>query len=172
MIDGWFTFKSVPLARENPVEIRLHPHTGIHLSSDFNYEHWSVELPSSTLPLGYFEAQPVVGKRCVTLHLEVVDDDTINILIAGNTWCFRSRLDALSCPGAYHESENGEKTYYRILKSVNATTEKGRVLDLLEGCFKRMALRAIVDKEADSSTSAAAAFVSELRELPMLHFQK
>jgi hypothetical protein len=113
----------------------------------------------------------VVGKRVVTLHLEAVNDETVNLLLAGNTWSYRSRLDSLGVSGAYHEAEGGgEKTYYRVMKGVNGASDKSRVLDLLgDGCFKKLALRVVVDKEPDAG-SAAGALLAELRELPQLRF--
>jgi len=59
----------------------------------------------------------VVGKRVVTLHLEALNDETVNLLLAGNTWSYRARLDSLGVSGAYHEADGGgEKTYYRVMK--------------------------------------------------------
>ena len=173
LLDGWLCHKAAQAAKEQPFEVRLHPHTGIELggTDDFTYEHWVVEEPATKLPLGYFEAQPVVGKRVVTLHLEAVNDETVNLLLAGNIWSYRSRLDSLGVSGAYHEAEGGgEKTYYRVMKGVNGASDKSRVLDLLgDGCFKKLALRVVVDKEPDAG-SAAGALLAELRELPQLRF--
>lgn len=106
----------------------------------------------------------------MTLHVEALDDETVNLLLAGNTWSFRSRLDALGVAGAYHEAQEGaEKTYYRVLKGVRAS-DKARVLDLLgDQCFKKLAMRVIVDKEPEAGTGAGA-LLGDLRELSQLHF--
>ena len=171
LLDGWFQHKGAQMAREQPFEVRLHPHLGITLSvEDLSYDHWLLQEPAaaSVLPMAFFEAQPVVGKRAVTLHYEPVDE-LVDLLIAGNTWSFRSRLDAQGVAGAYHE-DGGSKTYFRVLKGLNPVTDKQRLLDLLgDAVFKKLAMRAIVDKEPDAD-SAAGALLAELRELPHLHW--
>lgn len=87
------------------------------------FEHWTVEEPSTTLPLGLFEAQPVqgpyrfgfvvcvgccggmtvststqtlrTGKRALSLHFQATcDGDAVNLVLAGNTWAFRQRSAA------------------------------------------------------------------------------
>ena len=171
LIDQWLAFKATQTAKEMPYEVRLHPHTGISLADDFEGAQWIVEEPSAQLPLGFFEAQPVVGKRSVTLHLEALDDEMFTVLIAGNTWNFRSRLDAIGVAGAYHEGSGNEKTYFRVMKSVDAARDRAKIFDLLDGCFKKLAVRVVVDKEPAASSACGALF-TELRELPQLHFAK
>jgi hypothetical protein len=65
----------------------------------------------------------------------------------------------LGVSGAYHEAEGeGERTYYRVMKGVSGASDKSRVLDLLgDGCFKKLALRFVVDKEPDAGSAAGAA---------------
>ena len=170
LIHEWLCYKAAQAGKDLPYEVRLHPHVGIQLSLADDYDAWVIEDQAATLPLSYFEAQPVVGKRCVTLHLEAVDGETVSVLLAGNTWCFRSRLDALGVAGAYHE-EDGGKTYYRVMRNLSVN-DRARLFDLLgDGCFKKFALRVVVDKEPDAGTGAAALF-ADLRELPQLHFVK
>ena len=107
----------------------------------------------------------------MTLHLEALDDESLTVLIAGNTWNFRARLDAIGVAGAYHEGPNNEKTYFRVMKSVDAVRDRAKIFDLLDGCFKKLAVRVVVDKEPAASSACGALF-AELRELPRLHFAK
>ncbi len=81
--------------------------------------HYSLEEPAISLPMGFIEAQPVFGKRIITLHSEADSEEELSMLIAGNTWGFRTRLDAHGVPGAYFEGSNDTRTYYRVLKNVN-----------------------------------------------------
>lgn len=171
LINDWLGYKREQAAKEHPYEVRLHPHVGVQLNAD-DLENWSTEAEAARLPLAYFEAQPPQGKRVVTLNLEA-DGDHISVLISGNTWAYRSRLDALGVPGAYHEGASGEKdkTYYRVLKNLHVNADKEKIFSLLQTCFKNLALRVVVDREPESG-SAAAALIQELQEMPQLHFVK
>lgn len=171
LINDWLTYKKEQAAKEQPYEVRLYPHVGVQTNAD-EFENWCTEEQAASLPLAFFEAQPIQGKRVVTLNLEA-DGDHVSVLISGNTWAFRSRLDALGVAGAYHEgASDKDKRYYRVLKNLHAITDKGKLLDLLgTACFKNMALRVVVDKEPESG-SAAAALIGELQEMPQLHFVK
>ena len=170
LLDGWFKFKAEQLAKE-AFQVHLHPHVGVNVAGD-DFD-WIVEDHGMTLPLGFFEAQPVVGKRTVTLHVEIVDGDSVNILLAGNTWTWRTKLDSLNVAGAYHEDEaGGQKSYYRVLKGLNCS-DKSRLFDLLgDACFKKLAMRLVVGSPEPDPASAAAVFLSELREMPQLHAVK
>ena len=172
LLNDWLNYKREQSAKEHPYEVRLHPHTGIHTTAADDFDNWSVEEQAATLPLPYFAAQPVQGKRAVSLNLEF-EGDNVSVLISGNTWAYRSKLDALGVAGAYHEgATEKEKTYFRVMKNLHAIGDKGRLLDLLgRACFKNLALRVVVDKQPESG-SAAAALIGELEEMPQLHFVK
>ena len=45
------------------------------------------------------EAQPVVGKRIVTVTVQPEGGDTVSILVSGNMWVYRSRFDTHGIPG-------------------------------------------------------------------------
>ena len=171
LVNSWLGYKREQAAKEHPYEVRLHPHIGVQLNAD-DFEHWSTEPEAARLPLAYFEAQPPQGKRVVTLNLEA-DGDNLSILISGNTWAYRSRLDALQVPGGYHEGASGEKdkTYYRVMKNLHANADREKIFGLLQNCFKNLALRVVVDSEPESG-SAAAALIQELQEMPQLHVVK
>lgn len=86
----------------------------IKVSDDWQYEHYSLSDPSNTLPLLYFQAQPCVGKRVVGLHLQIEGETNMSVVITGNTWAFRQRLDAHGVQGGYTEAEGEgqQRTYY------------------------------------------------------------
>lgn len=174
LLDGWFGHKATQMARAEPFELHLHPHMGIDVTKaaeDFSYP-WTTEEPAASLPMGFFEAQPVVGKRAVTFHFEA-EGDAVNVLIAGNTWAFRSRLDAHGVPGAYHADGSEARTYYRVMKGLSPTADKQKVLDMLGGAvFKGLALRAVVNGAEPDADSAAGVLLAELRDIPQLHWVK
>jgi hypothetical protein len=111
----------------------------------------------------------------VTFRLEF-DEGRISVLIVGNTYQYRQKLDAHSVLGGYHETEgasDGPKTYYRVLKDLDCGSQRDRERitdDLLTGVFSGLALRVVIDgKEPDANTPAAE-FLAALRDLPQLHF--
>ena len=90
----------------------------VKINDDWQYEHYSVAEPASSLPLLYFHAQPCVGKRIVCLHIQIESETTLSMVITGNTWAFRSRLDAHGVQGGYTEAaiEGQQRTYYSLLR--------------------------------------------------------
>eukprot|EP00973_Karenia_brevis_P057847 8052583-Karenia_brevis.AAC.1 len=79
LLDGWFRFKARQVARDQPFQVTLHPHTGVDIApvwDDLEYEHYKLQEPSAMLPLHVFEAQPVVGKRISNLNLQLDSDSS------------------------------------------------------------------------------------------------
>eukprot|EP00973_Karenia_brevis_P023018 3170946-Karenia_brevis.AAC.1 len=88
------------------MQVVLHPHTGIDVSTlvlgdDLLYEHYVINEPTARLPLHIFGAQPVVGKKITVLNLQLKSDSEVDLLITGNTWPFRDRLDAFGITRGY-----------------------------------------------------------------------
>ena len=94
LLDGWLEHKAKQIAREQPIEVAIHPHTGIDLSSvpesDLSYENYVINQPSQSLPLHIFDAQPVTGRKILVLNLQVRDEATLDLLITGHTWPFKA----------------------------------------------------------------------------------
>ena len=66
VLDEFFKFKSKEL--QKVLKIVVHPSAGIDVSEDdLEDEHWDFKAPARDLPVSIFEANPVVGKRVVTL---------------------------------------------------------------------------------------------------------
>ena len=172
LFDGFIAFKAKQMAKT--LEVVLHPHSGIDLNpvwDDLTYENYSLEEPAPSLPLALFSAQPVVGKKVVSLHLQPESSDTMSIIIQGQTWVFRSRCDEHGITGGY-VGEGEQRAYYRVLKGlvVSNAEEKARVMDILgDAVFKHLAMRVVVDKEPEEGSDAAQ-FISELRGVLSLHF--
>ena len=203
LLDGWLQFKATQIASEQPLEVHLRPHIGIHIrSDDFTSEHWVIEEPAAVLPMQFFEAQPVVGKRVITLYFESADGETLDILFfrfvynpldiaafcmlfsgvgkrfsrfvfeAGNSWAFRARLDALGVMGSYHD-DGSSKKYYRVLKNLSPVLDRQKIDELLgNGVFKKLAMRAAVLGSAPKNDSSVGVLIEELREVPHLHWVK
>ena len=108
-------------------------------------------------------------------HIEVENSRTVNLIIAGNTYAFRSRLDAFGMIGGYDNApaEEGKKAYYRILKGLDISdaAQQERILSLFgEAVLKHLAMRIVIDEKhliPDTHTSKP---IAKLRQLPYLHF--
>ena len=119
LLDDFFQMKRDAMARETPFEVVFHPHQGLDiadLEGNLAYEHYIFHKHALTLPLAIFEAQPIAGKRIVCLHLQPESPTTISILITGNTWNFKGRLDSFGIAGAYvsDDGNDNNRKYYRI----------------------------------------------------------
>ena len=127
--------------------------------------------PAPKLPLGIFEAQPVVGKRIVILNFQVESGNELSVVITGNTWNFRTRLDNLGVSGGY-TGDDQDRKYFRVLKNVDVSSEEQtkRVQDMIDdSVFKGLAMRATVDREPEADTRVSD-FLAQLRECSSLHF--
>ena len=177
LLDGFFKYKAEKMARKQSFEVHIFPHLDIELDNlmeGFEYEPYTINEPSRDIPMGIFDAQPVMGKRIITLHIEAESEESVSCLIAGNTWMFRARLDSHGVPGAFHseDSQVENRSYYRLLKNVNVAEEAGKqqIVDMLgSAVFKGLAMRAVLDKAPEADTHAAE-FIQQLREFPQLHF--
>ena len=174
LLDGWFQYKEKQMAREQPVQVILHPHTKIDLGSlehELSYEHYVINEPAAQLPLHVFEAQPVVGKRVTVLNLQLKGDSEIDLVVTGHTWPFRTRLDAFGIAGGYTEGEGDQaRQYYRVWKQIDVAGEgASRFMDMLDTVFKNMALRVTLDAAPMPDTHVAA-FIDKLQEAPSLFF--
>ena len=74
--------------------------------------------------------------------------------------------------GAYIEAEGQEdkRTYFRIMKSLDASEGIEKLTGVLTNVFRNMAMRAVVEGELEESTDCAE-FIAELKkEATNLHF--
>ena len=84
----------------------------------------------------------MVGKRISTLNIQLdADDDSFAVVIGGNTWAFRSQLDAIGAPGAYVTGENDSKSYLRVLKDLKASDDAAvsKVVNMVTNIFHNLA---------------------------------
>ena len=176
LLDDFFVYKAKAIAREQAFLVQIYPHTGVEVTvaDDFNYEHIELMEQTPTPPLKLFEAQPCIGKRIVVLNIQIEDENTISVVITGNTWAFRARLDTFGVSGGYQSGtdDSERRTYFRVMKSLDVSDEaqQDRVKQLVgEAVFKNLAMRVKLDKKPEADTPVDA-FVSELKKIPCLHF--
>ncbi len=172
LFDGFIAFKAKQMAKT--FEIHLHPHTGIDLNpvwDDLSYEGYSLEEPALNLPLLLFSAQPVIGKRVVSLHLQPESTDTMSIIIQGQIWAFRTRFDEHGITGGY-VGEGEQRKYYRVIKGlvISNAEEKERIIAILgDAVFKNLMMRVVVSSPPEEGSDVAE-FMSELRGVQTLYF--
>ena len=94
------------------------------LGSEMTYMPIEVREPSDNLPLKIWQAQPVIGKRVLSLNFEPEDESTVSLVITGNTWNFRDDLGRSGIQGARAGDEGG--AYYRYLKNVDVSDNVGK----------------------------------------------
>ena len=129
------------------------------------------------MPLKWYECQPVFSKKIVMMHLQPESETCVSIIWSGNTWNYRNALDEARVPGARFEDDDGEgrdkssSKYYRILKSLDVSTDETRVQNILKEVFQNLAMKVIVDSEPIEDSDVFE-FIQELRKLPNLHFEK
>ena len=171
LLDDFFVWKEKKMAREQAFEVHVHPYLGIHVDLDgLSYENYTLNAPAKSLPLKFFECHPCAGKRVLTLNVEPTTDKTISVVVSGNSFSYRERLDALGVPGGYHTEPDGSKQYFRILKDVDVTNEEQTTMvsKMLGDVLCNLAMRLIVTTEP-TQASPVLAYISELRCHPCLH---
>ena len=184
LFDQFLVFKRKQMAREEGLQIQVHPHIDVAdlstIEDDLESEHYTFNAPSKTLPLGVFDCQPCVGKKIVTMHIQPQSETHLSVLFEGATWPYRSRMDAHGVTGGYFKEEGKDDgsseskgTYYRFLKDVDVSEEVGatRVKDAIgDAVFKHLAMRVVIDGEAEADSDVSA-FIDTLREISCLHFK-
>lgn len=176
LLDGWFKHKETQIAREQPFQVQLRPHSSCDIEidiDDFNYEHYTLNEKARQLPLHVFHAAPVVGKRVTTLNLQISSETVFDLVITGHNWPFRKSLDAFGVYGGYQETENDNRQYVRVWKDIDISDKDTikRFMEMLETAFKGLCLRVVLDREPAADTDIAN-FVGKLRENNSLFFDE
>ena len=179
LLDGWLKYKETEIAREQPFQVQLRPHTSVDIDIDtdvFNYEHYFVKEKACDLPLHVFDAYPVVGKRITTLNLQIVSDTVLDLVITGHTYPFRAALEAHGIQGGYQEGEGGvdKGQYVRVWKSIDISEDdtKIRFMEMLSTTFKKLCLRVNLDGGEAASDTHMANFIEKLKENHTLFFMQ
>ena len=158
--------------RSQPFTVNIHLHVDVNVArDDLGFKTIFLHEPVASLPLGFFEAPPVFGKRVTTLHLQPETAEKMSVLIDGNTYNFRRRLDAHNVVSGFFVEE-GERRYVRVLRGIDVSVgeERQRFLDICgQGVFMNLAMRVTLDLQPEEG-SHVAAFIERLRAVPSLHF--
>ena len=160
-------YKACRWAR-TPYDVHVYPHNGINVT-DLDNKYVICHTPALHLPMGIFEAKPVVQMGIVTMTLHFHGDDDSILVLSGNTWVYRDRFDAIGAIGAWVQ-DGDMRSFCRILEVSLQSGGRERVWNMLgNGVLKGLAMRVRVRAELKAGTQIHA-FVSDLRALPQLHF--
>ena len=112
----YMRFKAKQFARATNFEAHIFQYRGVDITDIVNttmdYEPLTLHDQSTDLPLKVFQAQPPQSKKYITLVFEP-KEESVNVVISGNTWAFRDQLEAHGAPGARQDNES--RTYYRYM---------------------------------------------------------
>ena len=175
LLDDFFEYKAMKMAREKPFNVQLYPHTGVYIMNTLDdNENYTLFTPNMDLPLRFFDVKPVVGNQIVMLHLQPETAEKMSIVITGSLLNFRNRLDAYGVAGAYFYEDDDEniQRFCRVLKSIDVSrkAQQEYVLEMIgNGVFKNLALGVVIDTEFKQDTYVAA-FIELLQKRTSLHF--
>ena len=170
LLDGFWKAKASENRRA--FEVRIHPHLSVDTADvweDLEFQGYSMEDPAATLPLKFWEAWPVSGKRVVSMYLQMNSEGSVDVLFGGYTYAFRARFDELGVRGG---TANG--AYFRKLEDVTADNpEKMDALGeiLSKGVLNNLAVRVVVEG-AEEEDGPMAALVQVLSKHRCCHFAK
>ncbi len=174
---------------DKTVRVQIHQHGAQYVDDDFvrelNYEHYNLlSMTDDDLPLKWYESQPVIGKKLVSMTLQIEDEKTVSILWGGNTWAFRQALDETGISGAYFEDDTERTTkdgdtkparqYFRLLKSIDVTATDGtasKVKDAIENVFHNLNMKCSIEGATLVDDSPVAEWIEqELKSMKCLHW--
>ena len=170
LLDEFFVWKERQMAKEQPFEVQVHLQSDVSIAREgAKYKNYQWNEPTKSLPVKIFECQPCVGKRIITLTLEVQTANVASLVFSGHTYPFRRKLEDSGAPRATF-TDNGETSYFHVMKDVDLAEDgaQTKVLRMFSEVFSNLAIRLVVPKEPEKG-SPTYELVDALRELPCLH---
>ena len=171
LFDGFLKFKADQMALASALEVHVHPSTGIALDMEnLEYSPYTMHAAAKDLPMGFFEAHPVIGsKRVSTLNFETETAQTVNIVFSALPYKCRARL---SESGVAFDAKmaDDDSNRFQIIKGVDAAKpeEVERVISACSSILRKLALRLVITV-APPPDSPAMALLQALRGLAWLH---
>ena len=167
LLDEFWTYKCKD--KNYYVNVSVHPHIGVDIAEckeNFEHPHYLVAEPSKKLPMGFFEAHPVQGRKILQVTVQVDSENVLSIAFSGPIWSLRDGFDNLGVAGFKHE--NG--VYYRVLPGLDASKEEAKgLVGQVFGLLRNLAARVVVEGQTKPTTPVHS-FLDFLRDFPQLHF--
>ena len=173
LLDEFFVWKERQMAKEKPFEVQVHLHTDVSIAKEgARYSNYQWNEPTKSLPVKIFECQPCVGKRIVslTVELEAQSTNVASLVFSGHTYPFRRKLEECGAPRATFTDASGQTSYFHVMKHVDLSEDAAhaKILAMFSDVFSNLAIRLVIPKEPETGTPAHE-LVDALRELPCLH---
>ena len=173
LLDEFFVWKEQQMAKEKPFEVQVHLHTDVSIAKEgTRYSNYQWNEPTKSLPVKIFQCQPCVGKRIVslTVELEAQSTNAASLVFSGHTYPFRRKLEECGAPRATFTDANGQTSYFHVMKHVDLSEDAAhaKILAMFSDVFSNLAIRLVIPKEPERGTPAHE-LVDALRELPCLH---
>ena len=104
MLDGFLQWKSKQLARATPFEVHIYPHVSVGdglsaLGEEMSYSPIQIHEPARDLPLKFYQAHPVMGKKILCFFFEPEGERELSFVLTGNTWTVEGNGTGCRQPG-------------------------------------------------------------------------
>jgi hypothetical protein len=167
LLDEYWTYKCKD--KSYYVNVSMHPHFGVDIAEckeNFVHPHCLVAEPSKKLPMGFFEAHPVQGRKILQMTVQIDSESVLSIALSGPIWNLRDGFEAMGIAGFKHEND----VYYRVLPNLDASKEETKdLVRQIFGLLRNLAARVVVEGQAKPTTPVHG-FLAFLRDFPHLHF--
>ena len=168
-------------------QVQIHQHaaqliTNSFVSDELSYDQYTVvSVSDDPLPLKWAECQPVMGKKLVTMTLQVESETHLSVLWGGNTWSFRQALDEAGVHGAYHEDDvetttkegytKSGRRYFRLLKSIDVTSaDASKIKSTITDIFHSLAMKVFIEGGPIVEDSPVSEYIDLLKGMSNLYF--
>ena len=99
-------------ARTN-FEAHIYPFEGVFLKdivAKMEHQPLTLHEASKDLPLKVFQCHPPMSKKIITLCFEPVNEDSLNIVITGNTWLYPEKAHTCNSTFLYSSDTPSRKS--------------------------------------------------------------
>ena len=175
LLDGFWTYVAEQMAKGTKFEVHLSTAADVNVDDaweDVSYPNYTLNEPSNKLPIAIFEAPPCFGKRPATFSLEIHDESTVSIVIAG-VYVYRDRFEAMGIPGGrVGVTDTSKGDFVRLMKRIDLALagEEARIIEVLESVLKNLALRVFIDGNCEVAETPVYKLIAKLRERSHMHF--
>ncbi len=132
------------MAKETKFDVHISTASDVNVDDaweNLSYPNYTLNEPSTELPVSIFESPPCFGKRPATFSIEVHDSSTMSIVIT-QVYAFREKFDAMGISGGrVGVTETSKGDYVRLMKHVDVSNEgeKARFTEVLDKVMKNTA---------------------------------
>lgn len=173
LLDAFFKHISDMAAKEKSFEVHITPHIDINIDDttwdELKYESYTLNDPTKTPPLKFFEAAPVYGKKVSSFNIEIHNNSEISIVMT-HVFPYREGFERFGVQGGrINVTPTSKGDYVRLMPKIDVTKDEQTIIKVIEEVLHNVALRVLVDGTCDDE-SPVGKFLEKLRERPNMHF--